>query len=75
MTDSVNMDAYWFTVVGYWVIVCAALGVELYARRRPDSVAPLFDMLDYVMRTRMARIGLLAAWWWFGWHFLVGPTL
>ncbi|PTW90584.1 hypothetical protein C8A06_0275 [Microbacteriaceae bacterium MWH-Ta3] len=75
MTAIVNVEAYWFTVVGYWVIIAIAVMVEFVARRRPEFIAPLFDMLDHVMHTRMARIGLIAAWWWFGWHFFVGPTL
>lgn len=75
MIPLVNLDAYWFTVVGYWAIIGCAVALELAARRRPGTIAPLFDMLDHVMHTRMARIGLVSAWWWFGWHFLVGPTL
>lgn len=58
------------TVAGYIVIVGSMVTLELVARRRPDRVAPLRDMLADVMTSRTARVGIIAAWWWFGWHFL-----
>lgn len=66
---------YWITVAGYVAIIVGMLSTEWRARRNPLSVAPLDDMLDRVMMTRTTRLGLIAAWWWFGWHFLFGPTL
>ncbi|HZK59283.1 MAG TPA: DUF6186 family protein [Cryobacterium sp.] len=58
------------TVAGYIVIVGSMVTLELIAKRRPDRVAPLRDMLADVMTSRTARVGIIAAWWWFGWHFL-----
>lgn len=66
---------YWITVVGYLAIIAGMLFTEWRARRHPQTLAPLADMLDRVMMTRTTRLGLIAAWWWFGWHFLFGPTL
>lgn len=57
------------TLAGYIVIVGSMVTLELRARRRPDLLAPLRDMLAEVMTTRTARVGIIAAWWWFGWHF------
>jgi hypothetical protein len=45
------------------------------SRWRPTRVAPLAEMLDHVMRLRTTRVGIIAAWWWFGWHFLFAPTI
>ncbi|MEY4458418.1 MAG: hypothetical protein RIS25_1011 [Actinomycetota bacterium] len=66
---------YWITVTGYLAIIVGMIATELRARAHPVQVAPLDDMLDRVMATRTTRLGLIAAWWWFGWHFLFGPTL
>lgn len=62
-------------VLGYIVIVLVAIGVELYAQRRPYVIAPLGDMLDRVMQSRTTRVGVIAAWWWFGWHFAFADTV
>ncbi|MHB1172640.1 MAG: DUF6186 family protein [Lacisediminihabitans sp.] len=63
------------TIAGYIVLVGSMISLELYARRKPDRVAPLDDMLAQVMAARTVRVGMIAAWWWFGWHFLFGPTV
>lgn len=62
-------------VAGYVVIVLCAIGTELYARRKPGSVAPLGEMLEHVMESRTTRVGIIAAWWWFGWHFAFADTV
>lgn len=63
------------TITGF--LVCLAVGatIEAVARRDPNRVAPLASMIDRVMATRSARIGILLFWWWLGWHFLVGQTV
>lgn len=62
-------------ILGYIVIVVVAIGVEVYAQRRPFVIAPLGDMLDRVMQSRTTRVGVIAAWWWFGWHFAFADTV
>jgi hypothetical protein len=62
-------------VAGYLLIVAAMVVSEVIARSRPQSFAPVDDMLDNIMTNRTARIGLLAAWWWFGWHFIFAQTI
>jgi len=66
---------WWVTTAGYLAILVAMGFTELFARWRPNRVAPLTDMLDHVMRLRTTRVGIIAAWWWFGWHFLFAPTI
>ena len=62
-------------VAGYIIIVLVAIGVEIYAQRKPHFIAPLGDMLDRVMQSRTTRVGVIAAWWWFGWHFAFADTV
>lgn len=63
------------TIAAYLACVAVAVAVELFAHRDPDRVAPLGTLMDHVMATRSARIGILLFWWWAGWHFLVGQTV
>ncbi|WP_281787313.1 DUF6186 family protein [Aurantimicrobium sp. INA4] len=60
---------------GYLVIVLTAIAVEIYAQRKPHVIAPLGDMLDHVMKSRTTRVAVIAAWWWFGWHFAFAETV
>ena len=59
----------------YVALVIAALIVEWRAQRRPAIIAPLGEMLEHVMSSRITRVGVTAAWWWFGWHFLFAETV
>lgn len=63
------------TVFVFIVIVLVALMVESRARVRPDRIAPIDDMLRHTMTSRITRVGVTAAWWWFGWHFLFAQTV
>lgn len=62
-------------VAGYITIVIAMVIVEIYGLRKPTKFAPMGEMLEHVMASRTVRIGIIAAWWWFGWHFLFAPTV
>jgi hypothetical protein len=42
---------------------------------RPTIVATFATVLDRTMRSRIARLVIIAFWWWLGWHFLVTPPL
>jgi Family of unknown function (DUF6186) len=63
------------TIAGFLLCLLAAITVELLARRDPEWMTPFDGLLDRVMATRSARVGILLFWWWVGWHFLVGPTV
>jgi hypothetical protein len=57
------------TLAGYAVIVAAAIGLEIAARRRGG--ASLGDALAVVLRPWPARMVVVAAWLWLGWHLFV----
>ena len=58
--------------IAIYGVLFASLGVlELLARYRPRTVATLAQTLRWTMRRRSAQIGIVMAWWWIGWHFLV----
>ena len=59
----------------YLAIVAGMILTDLIARSRPDRLAPVDDMLEKVMTSRTARVGMIAAWWWFGWHVIFATTV
>lgn len=63
------------TICAYLACVLAAATAEVLARREPERLATLGSLLDRVMESRSARLGILMFWWWAGWHFLVGQTV
>lgn len=62
-------------VSGYLGFVMLGVLLALVGRLKPDFVAPLSELLSYVMRHRITRIALFVTWWWLGWHFLGGTNL
>ena len=66
---------YWITVGGYLAFAVAMFVLVVVSARRPRSIAPLGDMLERIMVSRTARVGIIAAWWWFGWHFIFAPPV
>jgi hypothetical protein len=64
-----------FTIVlgGYLVIVGFMFITQLIAWRHPHRIAPLGEMLERQMIERTTRVGIIAAWWWCGWHFVFAP--
>ncbi|MCC6376877.1 MAG: hypothetical protein IT191_07650 [Microbacteriaceae bacterium] len=63
------------TISAYLLCLAIAVGIEVAGNRNPERLAPLGHLLDEVMESRSARIGILMFWWWVGWHFLVGQTV
>ena len=59
----------------YLALVVAAIAVEIIAQLKPDRIEPLGVMLWRAANSRINRVGLTAAWWWFGWHFLFAQTI
>jgi hypothetical protein len=57
------------TLVGYVALVVSAGGLEVAARRRGS--ATFADALTTPLRSRAARVVLLASWLWLGWHLFV----
>jgi hypothetical protein len=60
---------------GYLVAIAVGIALAAIGRLRPAAMAPLSELLGFVMRHRITRIALFVVWWWLGWHFLVGPTV
>lgn len=61
------------TLVGYAVLVAAALGLELLARTRGAGRgrATFGDVVALALRRRPVRLAVMAAWLWLGWHLFV----
>jgi hypothetical protein len=57
------------SVVGFAVLVTAALALELTARRRRSGVTAA-EAIGAAMRTTAARAVVLLVWVWLGVHFL-----
>jgi hypothetical protein len=57
------------TLLGYVLLVLAAVAVEVAARWRGSGT--FGDALTVTLRSRAARLALLAAWLWLGWHVFV----
>lgn len=57
------------TLIGYALLVAVAIGLEIAARRRGSGT--FGDALTLTLRWRPARVVLLAAWLWLGWHLFV----
>ena len=57
------------TLLGYALLLVSAAGLEVAARRRGS--ATFVAALTIVLRSRAARLVLLAAWLWLGWHLFV----
>jgi hypothetical protein len=56
------------------VYVLLGLGLvltEALARRRADGPPTFAALVRGAMRTRSAQLGIVLAWWWLGWHFLL----
>jgi len=62
-------------VSGYLGFVVVGIALAAIGRLRPGVLAPLGEMLRFVMGHRITRIALFMVWWWLGWHFLVGTTV
>lgn len=63
------------STIGFAAEAAAIILLVVLGRRDDDRFVPLSDLLDRVMATRAARIGILMFWWWLGWHFLVARTV
>ena len=57
------------TLLGYALLVAVAIGLEVVARRRGSGT--FGDALTLTLRWPPARLVLMAAWLWLGWHLFV----
>jgi hypothetical protein len=68
------MTSVWI-VAGYLGFVALGIAFAAAGRLRPSLLAPLGELLRFIMQQRITRIALFMVWWWLGWHFLVGVTV
>lgn len=59
------------TVAVYALLLAGLVVAGAVARRRPDLVATVPDVVRSAARTRAGQLLLLLVWWWLGWHFLL----
>jgi len=64
-----------FTIAIYLCCGLAALVLVVWSHRKPDQLTSLGSLVDEIMVSPAARIGLVAFWWWLGWHFLFAQTV
>ncbi|MEU4421694.1 DUF6186 family protein [Actinoplanes sp. NPDC024001] len=57
-------------IAGFAAILVLVIATDRYARRPGSRVRPLPATLAAALRFRVARVVLLGAWLWLGWHFL-----
>ncbi|HBB39797.1 MAG TPA: hypothetical protein DCZ33_06100 [Candidatus Aquiluna sp.] len=63
-------------IVGsYLLFIVAGIALAAVGRLRPDKLAPFGELVESIMQHRITRIGTFMAWWWLGWHFMVGATI
>ena len=63
------MNSHGVTLLGYLVILLAAVLLGVLGRWTRAPVPPLGDVLRRIMRTRTGRVGVLVGWAWLGLHF------
>lgn len=69
------MNTDFWIIFSYLAFVAIAIALGAVGRLRPNTIAPLGEMLSFIMSHRITRIALFMVWWWLGWHFLVGVTV
>ena len=66
------MTARLVSIATYLALLVVLDGVEATARRTDAKVPTFADELRGAMRTRAGQFAVVLAWWWLGWHFLLG---
>lgn len=69
------MNTDFWIIFSYLAFVAIAIALGAVGRLRPNTIAPLGELLSFIMSHRITRIALFMVWWWLGWHFLVGVTV
>ncbi|WP_328472590.1 DUF6186 family protein [Actinoplanes sp. NBC_00393] len=57
-------------IAGFAAILALVIATDRYARRAGSGIRPLPATLTAALRSRLARVVILSAWLWLGWHFL-----
>lgn len=57
----------------YALTALSLVAVDLIGRRHPEAISDLRSLFAALMARRAARVAIVLAWAWIGWHFLVAP--
>jgi len=60
------------TVAAYLMLLGSLLLLELLARRGSAGVPRFGALVVHALGTRSTQVGLVLAWWWVGWHLVLG---
>ena len=63
------MNSHYFAILIYSLIAFSGLALELLSQRRGSKLPGLEQVLSWVMRTRMGRVGVMTGWAWVGLHY------
>jgi Family of unknown function (DUF6186) len=59
------------TIAGYLMLAATLVATEVVARRPRARVPTFAGLVRWGLRHRSAQLGIVLAWWWLGWHFLL----
>jgi hypothetical protein len=57
-------------ITGFVVLLVLLLAAVILTHLRRDRFATISATVDYLIRTRPAKIAAVLVWAWLGWHFL-----
>jgi len=57
----------------YAAILATTVGVSIFAKLRPEIIAPFSTVMNHILNNRKTRFALAFSWWWIGWHFMGSP--
>ena len=61
------------TLLIYLLILSLGISIAIFARLKPNEVAPFSSVLNQILSNRTSRFVLTFIWWWIGWHFMGSP--
>jgi hypothetical protein len=64
-----QMNSHDLALLVYGSIVACGIVLELVGHSRWSKLPTLEQMLTWVMRTRIGRVGVIAGWGWLGLHY------
>ena len=64
------MNSRTLTLAAYALVAVLAVVVELLARSDRTRLPTFASTVSSGLVRRSTQLGLFAAWWWLGWHFI-----
>jgi hypothetical protein len=63
------MTSRQITIAGFVALAAAGVVLQVVGARGRGPIPTFGDLIGWLMKTPQARLALLFAWWWTGWHF------